>query len=452
MPGNVGMPCGVGKGKSAFPPPGTDATSAAMADAQLLDYRELAGLAVALGLGLLIGVQRGWVQRGAPAGHRFAGVRTHALLALAGGIAGTLHQRAPGLALVLIAGCAGLMLLGYWRGAREAAQLSGTASLVGLLTVACGYLAGSGEPALASTVGGATVAVLGQRTRLHRLLRQIDAAEMQGIARFALIALVILPVLPDTAFGPYHAWHPRQLWLVVVLVSGFGLAGYAATRMLGASRGTLATAAAGAMVSSTAVTAALGGRLRESGDDAALANAGIALASAVMFVRVMGLTGALAGFALPTLALFAVPGTIASLIATALILRRAAPAGQTAHPALAVRNPFELGPALALMGLTMVLTVAARWVLDRFGDAGLAAVLAISGTIDVDSAILTMGNLPPGALSPRTAGLVLLAPVALNTLFKTATLLALAGRRGWPGAAAMLASILAALGGVAVSL
>ena len=95
------------------------------------------------------------------------------------------------------------------------------------------------------------------------------------------------------------------------------------------------------------------------------------------------------------------------------------------------------------MLLTMALTVAARWVLQRYGDAGLAVVLAIAGTADVDSAVITMGNLPAGTLAPRTAALVLAAPVALNTLFKTAILLTLAGRKGAGAAAAMLASLAA---------
>lgn len=106
-------------------------------------------------------------------------------------------------------------------------------------------------------------------------------------------------------------------------------------------------------------------------------------------------------------------------------------------------------PALLLMALTMALTLVARWVLERYGDAGLAVVLAISGTVDVDSAIITMGNLPPGTLTPRIAALVLALPVALNTLFKTATLLSLAGwRKAWPGASAMLVSLVALGGGV----
>ncbi len=398
-------------------------------------------IGLALALGLLVGLQRGWASRTEKPGHRFAGIRTYGLFGLAGGIAGALEARHPIFTAILMAASAALVVLGYWRSSRSGNTLSGTASLAGLVTLAAGYLAGGGELALASAITGVTVLVLSQRARLHHALRHIDEAEMAAVARFALIALVILPLLPDTPMGPYLAWRPRQLWLVVVLVSGFSFAGYVGVKLLGASKGVLATAAAGAMVSSTAVTASLGGKLRDENGATALLNAGIALASAVMFVRVMVLTAVLAPFALPSFGALAVPAMLASLTGTALLLRRHSVGPAEGSTAIKVRNPFEIKPALLLMLLTMALTVAAHWVLVRFGDAGLATVLAIAGTVDVDSAVITMGNLPAGTLSPHTAGLVLTAPVVLNTLFKTATLLGLAGRKGWPAAATMLASV-----------
>jgi uncharacterized membrane protein (DUF4010 family) len=410
---------------------------------QAFDYPELTAIGLALTLGLLIGVQRGWASRKGAPGSRFAGIRTHALFGLAGGMAGALQHRAAGFAIVLLAASAALVVMGYWRSTRGRASISGTASLTGLITLACGFLAGSGEYALASAMAGSTVLVLSQRSRWHHWLKHIDEQEMMAIARFALIALVILPLLPNDPIGPYGAWKPRQLWLVVVMVSGFSFAGYAAVKLLGPARGVLATAAAGAMVSSTAVTASLGGKLRDGSGDPVLLNAGIALAGGVMFTRVMILTAALAGFALPTFALLAMPGLIVSLAGTALILRQRDRNATPQPDGVKLRNPFDLGPALALMVLTMALTVVARWVLERYGDAGLATVLAISGTVDVDSAIITMGNLPAGTLAARIAGLVLLPPVVLNTLFKTVTLWGLAGRKGSAAAATLLASILA---------
>lgn len=407
----------------------------------------LIALGLALALGLLVGIQRGWALRAELPGSRFAGVRTFGLLGLAGGIAGALELRAEGLATILLAGTAALVVLGYWRSTQRNPSVSGTASLVGLLTMACGFLAGSGAFALASAATGVMVLVLAMRSQLHGWVNALDESEVMAIARFALIALVILPLLPDAPFGPFDAWRPRELWLVVVLVCGFSLAGYVAAKRLGASQGTLATAAAGSVVSSTAVTAALASKLRDHDGDPAVLNAGIALASAVMFGRVMVLTGALAGFALPSLALWAAPGLLVSLIGTAILLHRRADGMASGSGAMTLRNPFAIGPALVLMVLVMVLSVTARWVLDRYGDAGLATVLALSGMVDVDSAIITMGHLPTGSLSAQTAALVLMPPILLNTLFKAGTALGMAGwRQAWPGALALAASCIAALG------
>lgn len=415
-----------------------------------LDQDALTSIALALALGLLVGVERGWTQRDQAPGTRFAGIRTYGLLGLAGGLGGALQAAFPVLSGVLLAATAVLVVMGYWRSTRgqtaAPASISGTASLVGLLTLACGFVAGAGAHALASAATGVMVLVLAMRHQLHDWIRQLDQREVLAIAHFALIALVILPLLPDTPMGPLDAWRPRQIWLVVVLVCGFSFLGYIAAHRLGATKGTLATAAAGSMVSSTAVTAAVAGRLRDGSGDPATLNSAIALASAVMFIRVMALVAALAPFALTMLLAWALPGMAVSLIGAWLIGRRRRHTGAGAEQAMPLRNPFALGPALLLAALVMVLSVAARWVLARYGDAGLATVLALSGMLDVDSAIITMGNLPAGTVDPRLAALILMPPVLLNTLIKAGAAIGLAGwAKAWRGAAVLGASAIAAL-------
>lgn len=417
-----------------------------MALGGFFEHPALGNLALALALGLLIGLQRGWAQRNEPAGQRFAGVRTYGLFGLAGGIAGWLFADARDLATVILATAAALILLSYYRMSERGGSISGTSSLTGLLTMASGFLAATGQRLEATAIAATIVALLAMRTQLHRLVGRLSEAEIAAIARFALIAFVILPLLPDRAYGPYDAWNPRQLWFVVVLVSGFSLVGYVAARLLGPSRGTIATAAAGSMVSSTAVTAALATRLKNEPESTRMLWSAISAASAVMYLRVMALTGMLAAFALPTLAVVAVPGLLISLGTTGWYLRRADGVSPTPAAPVTVHNPFSIGPALLLMVLVMVMTLAANWVLDRFGDAGLAVVLAISGSVDVDSAIITLGGLPAGTVAPRIAGLILLAPITLNTLFKAGSCVAIAGwRRGWPGAWPLVLSALASL-------
>lgn len=409
-----------------------------------MNFAGLENLALAFALGSLIGVERGWSSREAVPGSRVAGIRTFALLGLIGGVAGKL---ATGLHIAIGGGlllvCAALVLIGYRQSLARGASVSATGAVAMLLTLSIGLLATSGEPILASVAAAVTTLVLSLRHQLHGWLGRLSEAELHAIVRFGLIALAILPVLPDQAMGPHDAWNPRQLWLMVVLVSGLSFAGYFASKWLGPSRGTIVTAAAGAMISSTAVTAALATRLRAGDQDAPNLIAGIAAASAVMFIRVLVMVMILAPFALPSLAALIGVSTLISLLCTVWFLRRAQGTGGGDIP---VRNPFDIWPAMILVGLVMVLSVIARWVLDRFGDAGLATVLAISGMIDVDSAIITMGGLPPGSVEPRMAGLVLALPVLLNTLVKAVLAVSIAGwRTGWPAALPLVLSSLGAL-------
>jgi uncharacterized membrane protein (DUF4010 family) len=323
--------------------------------------------------------------------------------------------------------------------------------MVGLLTMACGFLAATGNGLTASVTVGSMILLLSLRERLHKLVGRMSEKDIRAIARLALIALVVLPLLPDRPYGPLHAWNPRQLWMVVVLVYAFSLAGYVAAKLLGPTRGVLVTAAAGAVVSSTAVTVSLAHRMDHQRGDDMILHAGISTASAVMFARVMVLVAALAPFALASFALIAAPAMLVSLTAAALQLRRARREGAQVQAEIGLKNPAALGPALLLVLLVMVMALAARWVLERFGDQGLALVLAISGTVDVDSAVITMGSLPQGTLAAQMAALVLLAPIVLNSLLKAFLAGSIAGwRRALPAIATLVLSAMAAIGAAVV--
>lgn len=405
-----------------------------------------AGVGLAFALGLLIGVERGWSHRLEPDGSRVAGIRTFALLGLAGGVAGEATARVSPLigAAILIAAAAAL-LIGYARAAAKD-DLSATTTVVGIITLGLGALAAAGQWTLACVLAALTTLILAQRKRLHAWLEGLSELELQAIVRFALISLAVLPLLPNRDFGPLDAWNPREIWTVVVLVSGLSLIGYAASRRLGAEPGVLATAGIGAVVSSTAVTAAMAARIRKADGDTRVLVAGIALASTVMFVRVLALVAMLAPFALPALALVAVPAGLVGVayVVWALRLRSARPGD---GPAPSVRNPFDLGPALLLAGLVMVISLAGRWALRAFGDAGLATVLGISGMVDVDAAIIAMSRLPEGSLTVRTAGLILAAPVLANTLVKAGLTIAIV--RGGAGVRAAAPLVLTAAAGLA---
>lgn len=401
---------------------------------------EVRGLAVALALGLLVGVERGWRTRDTPPGARVAGLRTFGLLGLCGGVAAVLAAHAAmAVAAVLVAGAVAALLIGYRADARRDGQVSATEAVAALVTIGCGYLSGAGMPLVGAGIAAAMACVLALRTELHRLVAGLDAAEVKGVARLSVLTLVVLPLLPDRGFGPYAAWNPNQIWLVVVIVSALSLLGYVAVRRLGAARGTLAAAAAGATVSSTAVTAALARQLAGDAGSGTVVTAGIAVASAVMLTRTLVTTALFAPFALPSFAAVIVPTALVSAGYAFVAMRRRR--GVAAAVALPVGNPFDLRPALILAALVAVLALVSRIALARFGDAGLTVVLAITGAMDVDSAILTMHGLPPGSIDARLAGLILVGPILANTLVKAGLTVAIAGwRQGWRAALPLVAS------------
>jgi uncharacterized membrane protein (DUF4010 family) len=292
-----------------------------------------------------------------------------------------------------------------------------------------------------------TFAMLSARQSMHRVLKGFDPEEIEAAARFALVALVVLPLLPDAAFGPYEAWNPRRIWMVVVFVTGISFIGYAAARRLGSGRGILLVALTGSLVSSTAVTADYARRLRSEPAARGPLTAGIALASIVMFVRVQLLVLILVPRALPTMAM-----AIAPAMLTGLLFARLAWRGQTVQSqSPAIGNPPGFGAALGLAALVAVLSLAARWALAAFGSSGIAVVLGLTGFSDVDAAVLTLAGLPAGLLDDRTAGLVLAIPVLANTAIKAGMTIAIGwGEGGLRAAVPLLASLAASAIALAV--
>ena len=409
-------------------------------------------LFLSLAIGLLIGVERGWRSRAEPDGARVAGLRTFGLLGLTGGIAGLVQQSVGALlAGLIVAGGIAALLAGYLRDLQAHGSVSVTSCIAAILTLAFGLLATSGFPVPAAACAATMTLLLASRRQLHGWLAGLSEADVQATARFAIITAVVLPLLPDRSFGPYGAWNPRDLWLVVVLVTGFSFAGYAANKRFGARNGTLATAAIGGLYSSTAVTAVLSRRLRDKGEPARPLAAGIALASALMFVRVLVLTAVLAPEALATLAMIIVPAALLTLLASLWLVRRSRGAdGRRAAPDMASGNPFELLPALGFAALVAVTALATRWAEARFGAAGTATLIAITGSFDVDAAVVTLGGLPDGTLRPSLAGVTLAVPVLVNNLFKSGIVIVTAGPgRGWKASLPLLASCAAIVAGLA---
>ena len=393
--------------------------------------------AAALAVGLLIGIERGWKLRGEKPGTRVAGVRTFTLIGLSGGIAGLIGVHGFGLAAGAIAAAsAALIVLGYSRSVMK--QRDATSAVAALATLAVGFLAGSGSAGLAVAAGAVTVSLLALREEIHGLLGKLAEDDVKALARYSVIALAVLPFLPDHNFGPYDAWNAAKLWWIVILVTGFSFAGYVANRIFGERNGTIATALIGGAYSSTAVTQSLAQRLgsdRTGGAEAA----GIALATAVMYLRVILLVAVLATRLTIPFAIIVAPALIVAWAAGWWLYRGAPSCDAPAPPG----NPIAMLPALAFVVFLAIAAVAARWAQARFGEQGIALLLLFMGSLDVDTAIVTAGNLPPDAIATQLAALALGGTILVNMMVKLGITLAYARGRGKPAALALLASMAA---------
>lgn len=407
----------------------------ALAGLHFPDY--LPGLAFAGAIGLLIGFERGWQTREEPAGQRVAGIRTFALLGLFGGVLGIIGG--GGLSLVVAGGAVVALLTGYAFDMLHSRVVSATGAIAALLTLLLGALATGGHAMLASIVAALMVALLAARGPLHALVAASSAEEVQALVRLALMAMLVLPLLPDAGLGPYESLNPRRLWFVVVVVGALSLCGYALQRWLGRERGGLLTAAIGATVSSTAVTLACARQLREAPGFAA--QAGIALGSTVMVARTLALTAALAPRVLPDLAVLLLPALGASMVATAALIRASR---RDANPVADVPlRPPGFGVAFLFAGLVALLSLAAAAASNALGERAASVAVAIGGMVDVDSAVAAIGAMPPGTIAPAMAAMAIAAPVAFNSLLKLVLTVSIAGigRSIWAAASLTMVTL-----------
>jgi uncharacterized membrane protein (DUF4010 family) len=393
-------------------------------------------LGAGLAAGLMIGIERGWRLRREKSGSRVAGVRTFTLLGVAGALAGILGTLVHPLATAaMIAGVCALLALGF---GRDRDRRDATSAVAAVLALGFGALAGSGQPALAVAAGAVVTLILATRTQSHKFIERLNRTDVQAFARYAVIAAAVLPFLPNRSVGPLGAWNPFQLWLVVVLVTGFSFLGYIANRTIGERRGVLATALIGGAYSSTAVTASFSERL--GGGEEGPLSAGIMIASAVMYLRVIVLVAILSpSTLLPFLAITG-PATLAGIAVAAIAWFRAVHG--PAKSSRLTHNPIELLPAFGFVAIVAAGALATRWAQQGFGQSGIALSLFVTGTFDVDAAIVTLSGLSAGAIERELAAIAIAGTIVANMLLKMIVAAIYARRRGIGAVLGMGASTL----------
>lgn len=409
----------------------------------------MARLALALAIGLMVGLERGWREREAPEGSRTAGLRTFGLTGLLGGVAGALTG-AVGDGIVLATAFlafTGVFAAFAYREAVHDGNFSVTSVVAALAVFALGALSVLGDLHLAAAGGAVVAALLASRVAMHGLLRRMRWPELRSAVLLGAMTTIGLPLMPDRALDPWGGLNLRELWFMTVLTATISFVGYIAVRLFGPSRGLLVSGLAGGLVSSTVTVAALS-RAAHDGRLGPQRAAAAGLACLVSAIRIAALTALLAPPVLSGLMPALAPACLALGLAGGAVLLRA-PASAPAGPDHA--NPFDLPALLAFSALLGAVSLTGAVLSDRFGTATVIATSALSGLVDLDIAALSALRMVGTAITPEQCARAILAAVAVNTVVRITLAMTLGPRRFWlPFATIMTGAVVAGLAGLLI--
>jgi uncharacterized membrane protein (DUF4010 family) len=419
-----------------------------------VDAERFVSLAVSLGVGFLIGLQREQSAANQRVSDRslLGGVRTYPLVALVGALGVLLSARFG--AWIVVAGFVSFMVplgLAYADDLRHERDRGLTSEVALVLTFLLGCLATAEGVAgslkerllLCASLAVAVTALLSYKDPLHKLAARVSRDDLYSTVKFGILALVVLPLLPDKGYGPYQALNPAKIGLVVVLIAGMSFCGYVAVRLLGPGKGLGVTGLLGGLVSSTAVTLSFSGRAKREPQASKACALGVILASTIMGLRVIVLVtilnrGLTIPVALPLGAL-----TLAGAAAAAVLYVSSRKDGLGAEN-VQFSNPFEIGSALKFGLLFTVVLVVSKAATQAWGVPGSYLAALIAGTTDVDAVTVSLSHLAPAELPLQKASLAIFIAAATNTIVKAGIAVGLGGwSYGWRVLAAFLGMIAA---------
>lgn len=391
----------------------------------------VARLAVAALCGLAVGIERERSGHAAGPHGRFAGVRTFFLIGGLGGVAGLFAANgAPAIAVALLAGGLAITVAAYANASRGGGEaIDATTEVAALVVLALGALAGLGALAIAGGAAAIVVLALSEKARLHQAVARVGDADLRAAFQFAVLALVVLPVLPAGSYGPLGGIRPRELWMVVLVFSGLNFLGYVARRVVGLTRGDAVAGALGGVISSTAVTWQFSRRSRE--DEAAATGlaAGVLGACTVLVPRLLLLSTILNHrVALALMPFLAAPAVAGSAMVAALVARR--PSGATSSNGAGLSgSPLRLWSAIRMALAFQAALMAIHLVQTRLGEQGVLASAAVLGLTDMDALTLSMNRLGETPDAVGLAARAITIGVIANTVLKLAVAATLGNAR-----------------------
>jgi len=404
-------------------------------------------LLVALAAGSLIGLEREQSRTLDKKPSIIGGVRTFPLIALSGSLSALLaHAVGVWAILGALLTLGSFLAISYYQEWHQDGAPGITTQVAALITFLLGVLAllpglplATGQRYLLIVASAAVVmAVLSFKGPLHHAVERVSEDDIYATVKFIILALVVLPLLPDRTFGPLHVLNPFEIGMMIVLIAGISFLGYLATRVIGERQGLAVTGILGGLVSSTAVTVSLAARAKEAPSSVMPAAVAILTASATMFARILAIVGIVDAGLVPTLAWpLGTMTLVAYGLATALYLRsrhelpRAEPVPH--------RNPFELRAALQFGLYYAAVIFLSKGAQQWLGEGGLYLAGILAGATDVDAISLSMARFHLDGLMAGTAATVVTLAAVTNTVVK-------AGLAWWLGGGALAAPVALGLG------
>lgn len=376
----------------------------------------------ALGIGLLIGIERGWSGRAEDEGDRVAGIRTFSLVGLLGGVLTEINNLMGEWILVTgFLALSALTIASYVVEAKiddEDKDLGITTEVALLLTFSLSSWAAFGYHVYALGATVVAIAFLSLKPTLHSWLNKIEVKEIYAGIKLLVITVILLPLLPNQGYGPWEAINPHWIWWMVVLISGLSFIGYILIKYLGENKGTMLTAITGGLASSTAVTISLAQFAKQQKKVArSIFIAGVLVASAIMFIRV-AIEVTIVNADLLQSVLIPLSAMLIISIGGGVWQWRKHQYIEDDAPPIELKNPLQFVTALqfgVLLGIILLLATAMeQW----YGDEGIYLLALFSGLMDVDAITLTLSQMAKDGTDPRVATLGIIIAVISNTLVK----------------------------------
>jgi len=339
--------------------------------------------ATSLGIGLLVGMERERRPDSA------AGLRTFALVAMLGCLFAMLGEKTGGpwalITGVLVISAA--MVASNFSSRQEEQYRGFTSEAAIIITYGLGAAVWYGYQTLAVMLAITTTILLYFKAELSNISRRLTARDINSMLQFAVLSLVILPILPSDDFGPYQAINPRQVWWMVVLISGLALGGYMALRIIGARHGAAVLGIFGGLASSTATTMMFSRHAASHRDLVRMSAIVILIANVMVMIRLGVVAAVVAPSLLLPVAIVFACGIVPGLAMATYGWRTLASAGDLPMPE--VKNPTELKTAVSFGLLYALVLLASAWLQDIAGNSGLYIVALASGLTDADASVLS---------------------------------------------------------------